>query len=214
MALYDVKPRFRALLQGMVPLLKSIHPDWITLAALGCSIAAAALFQIAGVHRWAFLAIPLLLFVRIALNALDGMVAQATGKARPFGEVLNEATDRLSDAVILLGIAISPLSSLLWGTAAAAAVLFSSYVGILGKAVGSGRQYGGVLGKADRMLYLGLTCVAAFFLGNPILIRTPGPGGYAIRLFDFLLGAFAVLGLITAAQRVGTIHRTLRGMRA
>jgi CDP-diacylglycerol---glycerol-3-phosphate 3-phosphatidyltransferase len=211
MALYDVKPRFRALLQGLVPLLKSIHPDWITLAALGCSIAAAALFQIAGAHRWAFLAIPLLLFVRIAMNALDGMVAQATGKARPFGEVLNEATDRLSDAAILLGIAVSPLSSLAWGTAATVAVLFSSSVGILGKAAGAGRQYGGVLGKADRMLYLGLTCVAAFFLGNPVLFA--GAAGLSIRLFDFLLGAFAALGVITAIQRVGTIHRTLRGAR-
>jgi len=215
MALYDVKPRFRALLQGLVPLLKSIHPDWITLMALGCSLVAAALFQITPAHRWAFLAIPLLLFVRIALNALDGMVAQATGKARPFGEVLNEATDRLSDTTILLGIAVSPLSSLAWGTAAIVAVLFSSYLGILGKAVGAGRQYGGVLGKADRMLYLGLTCVAAFFLGNPILYSgAEGPAGLSIRLFDFLLGAFAVLGVITAAQRVQTIHRTLRGVRA
>jgi phosphatidylglycerophosphate synthase len=213
MALYDVKPRFRALLQGMIPLLKSIHPDWITLMALACSIAAAALFQITPARRWPFLAIPLLLFVRIALNALDGMVAQATGKARPFGEVLNEATDRLSDAVILLGIAVSPLSSLAWG--ATAAVLFSSYVGILGKAVGAGRQYGGVLGKADRMLYLGLTCVAAFFLGNPILYSGAAePAGLSIRLFDFLLGAFAVLGVITAAQRVEMIHRKLRGVRA
>lgn len=207
MALYDVKPGFRALLSGLVPVLRPIHPDWITFSALVCSIAAAGLFQPAERLRWPFLAIPLLLLARITLNALDGMVAQATGKARAFGEVLNEGTDRLSDVVILIGIAVSSLSSLAWGTAATVAVLLSSYVGILGKAVGAGRQYGGVLGKADRMLYLGLACVAAFFVGNPVLARA---GGAGLALFDCLLGAFAALALVTALQRVLAIHRILR----
>jgi CDP-diacylglycerol--glycerol-3-phosphate 3-phosphatidyltransferase len=206
-ALYDVKPRFRALLSGLVPALRPIHPDWITLAALLCSIAAAGLFQSAERLRWPFLAIPLLLLARITLNALDGMVAQATGTARAFGEVLNEGTDRLSDVAILIGIAVSPLSSLAWGTPATVAVLLSSYAGILGKAVGAGRQYGGVLGKADRMLYLGLACLAASFVGNPVLVR---PGGIGLTLFDCLLGAFAVLALVTAFQRVLAIQRRLR----
>ena len=211
MALYDVKPRFRALLSGLVPILRCVHPDWITLLGLACSIAAAWLFQSAERLRWPFLAIPLLLLLRITLNALDGMVAQATGKARAFGEVLNEGTDRLSDVAILLGIAVSPLASLGWGTAATVAVLLSSYVGTLGKAVGAGRQYGGVLGKADRMLYLGLVCVASFFIGNPVVARVDmGP----ITLFDSLLGAFAGLALVTAIQRVLAIHGILRERRA
>ena len=61
MALYDVKPRFRALLSGLVPILRCVHPDWITLLGLACSIAAAWLFQSAERLRWPFLAIPLLL---------------------------------------------------------------------------------------------------------------------------------------------------------
>jgi CDP-diacylglycerol--glycerol-3-phosphate 3-phosphatidyltransferase len=205
-ALYDVKPRFRALLQGLVPALRPVHPDWITLAGLACSVLAAALFQAAGQRRWLFLVIPLLLLLRITLNALDGMVAQATGKARPFGEVLNEVTDRLSDVAILLGLAMSPLSSLPFGTTAVVAVLLSSYVGVLGKAVGAGRQYGGILGKADRMLYLGLACIAAFFAGNPPLFRAFGA---PLTLFDCVLAAFTLLALITAVHRVTAIHRAL-----
>ncbi len=211
MSLYDVKPRFRALLSGLVPIVRPIPADWITMAGLLCSVGAAWLFQSADRLRWPFLVIPLVLLARITLNALDGMVAQATGTARPFGEVLNEATDRLSDVFILLGIAVSPLSSLAWGTAATVAVLLSSYVGILGKAVGAGRQYGGVLGKADRMLYLGLVCVAAYFVGNPVLAR---PNGVHLTLFDALLGAFAALALLTALQRVRMIHDALREKRA
>ena len=206
MALYDVKPRFRALLRGMMPALQAIHPDWITLWGLLCSLLAAALFQTAEADRWPFLVIPVLLLLRIVFNALDGMVAQATGKARAFGEVLNEMTDRLSDLSILLGIAVSSLSSLPWGVAAAVLVLLSSYAGLLGKAVGAGRQYGGILGKADRMLYLGLVCLAAFFVGNPIVMAS---GPVSLRLFDLLLAAFAVLALLTTAQRVASIHRAL-----
>lgn len=186
----------------MVGPLRSVHPDLITLAGLLCSLLAAALFRIAETARWPFLAIPALLLLRIVCNALDGLVAQATGRARAFGEVLNELTDRVSDLAILLGIAISSLSSLTWGVAASSAVLLSSYVGILGKAVGTGRQYGGILGKADRMLYLGIACVAAFFVGNPAVLG-------AIRLFDALLGAFAALAIVTTIQRVAAIHRAL-----
>jgi hypothetical protein len=72
--------------------------------------------------------------------------------------------------------------------------------------VGAGRQYGGVLGKADRMLYLGLTCVAAYFVGNPVLLES---GSTTLRLFDALLAAFTVLALVTTAQRVAVIHRAL-----
>jgi len=211
-ALYDVKPRFRAMLQGLVPILSRVHPDWITMAGLACSVLAAVLFQAAEQRRVLFLVIPLLLLLRITLNALDGMVAQATGKARAFGEVLNEVTDRLSDVAILLGLAVSSLSSLFWGTLAVTAVLLSSYVGVLGKAVGAGRQYGGVLGKADRMLYLGIACIAAYFVGNPALIRARGS---SLSLFDCLLAAFALLALVTAIQRVAAIHRALtHGVRA
>jgi len=205
-ALYDVKPRFRALLQGLMPALRGIHPDWITFAGLLCSVAAAFLFQGAEAARWRFLVIPVLLLLRIMCNALDGMVAQATGKARAFGEVLNEMADRLSDVAILAGIAISSLSTLAWGLAATVSVLLSSYAGLLGKAVGAGRQYGGVLGKADRMLYLGLVCVAAFFMGNPVVLES---GNISLRLFDALLAAFTVLALVTTAQRVSAIHRAL-----
>ena len=219
MALYDVKPKFRVLLQGLVPALSPIHPDWITLGGLACSVLAAILFQWAEERRWLFLVIPLLLLVRITLNALDGLVAQATGKARAFGEVVNEGCDRLSDAAIILGVACSPLSSLKWGVLALTGVFLSSYAGILGKSVGAGRQYGGVLGKADRMLYLGLVCVAAFFLGNPILFEAgagsdSGAGSAAhtmppLRLFDALLLLFALLSIVTIVQRVRAIHRAL-----
>ncbi len=209
MALYDVKPKFRQLLSRLLPWLEPVHPDVLTWGALACSVASAILLSCAYRHRWLLLVIPLLLFVRIALNALDGLLAQATGKARPFGEVLNEATDRLADMTVLFGIAYSPFSSIRWGAPAVAAVLFSSYIGILGKAVGAGRQYGGLFGKADRMLWFGLACLAAYFFGNATLFRIPR--GPSVELFDGLLALFTPMACLTSLQRVFQIHKTLSG---
>lgn len=208
MGIYSIKPAFRRALSGLLPWLRPFHPDVLTWAALVCAIASGVLFSVAPAHSWPLFVIPVLLFVRTALNALDGMLAEVTGKARVSGEVLNEATDRAADIAILLGLSYSPLASLRWGAPAIVAVLFSSYVGILGKAVGVGRQYGGVLGKADRMLWLGIACVLASFTGNFEVMRL---GDNPIRLFDFVLILFFVLACVTSLQRLARIRAALAG---
>lgn len=45
-------------------------------------------------------------FLRLALNALDGLVARDLGPARPWGEVLNEVSDRLADLALFVGAAL------------------------------------------------------------------------------------------------------------
>jgi phosphatidylglycerophosphate synthase len=123
---------------------------------------------IGGLLLWAGARVPvLLLFVplvalgRTALNALDGLVARRAGLARPWGEVLNELGDRLADVALLGGLALAPTSDGRLGAAALVATLLASQVGVLGKAAGGPRQYGGVMGKADRMLYLALAALVA-----------------------------------------------------
>ena len=108
MGLYDMKPRFRQVLNPLADRLGWLHPDAITLAGLGASALALLCFFGALRQRWLLLLVPCLLFVRIACNALDGLVAQRTGRARAFGEVLNEGVDRLSDVVLLFGLGFTP----------------------------------------------------------------------------------------------------------
>src|SRR5258708_54379 len=95
MGIYNIKPWFRSQLQPLVKMLWNVHPDVLTWSALGLSIASGAL--LCNSYDRPFLAVLVvpLLFARLALNALDGMLAQQTGKARPAGEVLNEVSDRL-----------------------------------------------------------------------------------------------------------------------
>ena len=210
MALYDIKPRFRQLLIPIADRLAWLHPDCITAAGLGVSILAFLCLRGASTHHWLLLLVPWWLVVRIACNALDGLVAQRTGKARAFGEVLNEGTDRLADVILLLGLGITPWASFPLAALATVAVLLSSYAGILGKAVGVDREYGGVLGKADRMLWMGLTALIVWKMnGAPIRIAN-----LEFRsAFDLMLALFVPLALVTAWQRLVRIRTRLQSLR-
>jgi CDP-diacylglycerol--glycerol-3-phosphate 3-phosphatidyltransferase len=163
MGVYAIKPRFQQALLGIERRLvaRRVHPDYLTLGALALSLAGAGLLIGA---RWLpglLLGVPFVAIVRLALNALDGMVARDLGVARPWGEVLNELCDRLSDTALLLG---ATLASGVWapaGVAAVVLVLLSSYLGLAVKAAGGPRLYLGVMGKADRMIALAVASVAA-----------------------------------------------------
>ena len=171
MGLYGIKPRFQQALAGVVGFLvrRRVHPDVLTLSAvtLAC-LGGAALY---GSHwaPWLLLLLPPVALGRTALNALDGLVAAGAGLARPWGEVLNEFCDRLSDVALFTGLAPAPGSDARLGAAALVLMLLSSYLGTLSKAAGGRRQYGGVMGTADRLAYLSLASVAAFALpGWPV----------------------------------------------
>lgn len=207
MGLYDIKPRFRQILTPLADRLAWLHPDAITAAGLGASVLALLCLFGATQQRGLLLMVPGLLAARIACNALDGLVAQRAGKARPFGEVLNEGLDRLSDVALLLGLGATPWASFPLAAWTTVAVLLASYAGLLGKAVGVGREYGGILGKADRMLWMGLAAILAWVIGpTPIRIA-----GLAFRsVFDVMLGCFLPLAVITAIQRVKRIHARLQ----
>jgi CDP-diacylglycerol--glycerol-3-phosphate 3-phosphatidyltransferase len=202
MGIYSIKPGFQRSLRGVEMLLvrRGVHPDYLTLAAVGLSLVGGAALYGAWVAPWLLLVVPGLALGRIALNALDGLVARGTGLARPWGEVLNELCDRLSDVALFAGVALAPGSDAGLGAAVLVAMLVSSYVGTAAKAAGGRRQYGGVMGKADRMIMLSVACVAAFALP-------------ALPVFRFFL-ALVLVGLcVTIFQRLRATYADLQSAR-
>ncbi len=198
MGIYAIKPAFQRSLRPVEDLLveRRVSPDAITLGALGLSAAGGAAFAFAAQQPLALLAAPAVALGRTALNALDGLVAKRTGKARPWGEVLNEFSDRLADVALLGGLALSGLADLRLAAGALVAVLLASYLGILSKAAGGPRQYGGVMGKADRMILLGTAAPLAIVFDPNVVINA----------FFALVLAGAV---ITIVQRGAKTHGDL-----
>jgi CDP-diacylglycerol---glycerol-3-phosphate 3-phosphatidyltransferase len=190
MGVYTMKSAFQRSLGGPEAWLvaRRVHPDVLTGAALALAVLGGALLWAGARTPALLLLVPLLALGRTALNALDGLVARRTGLARPWGEVLNEAGDRLADVALLGGLALAPTIDGRLGAAALVAVLLASYLGVLSKAAGGPRQYGGVMGKADRMLYLALAALAAGLAGRPEWLNA--------YLVVVLAGA-----LVTCAQR-------------
>lgn len=156
-SVYDLKPAFQRLLRPIVGRLASLGatPNAITLLALALSGACGAALALFPESRWAWAALPAVLLARMALNAIDGMLAREFGMQTRLGAYLNEIGDILSDAALYFPLALSRLFSPI------AAVLFvflgalSETIGILSQALGGGRRYEGPMGKSDRAVLVG-----------------------------------------------------------
>jgi phosphatidylglycerophosphate synthase len=131
-----------------------IHPDTVSYSSIIASLAAGTCFFSAGRMPALLIVAPLLCYFRLWLNMLDGMVALASGKASPRGEILNDLPDRLSDILIFAGVAHSGLCHPLTAYWAMIFALMTAYVGTLGQAVGVQREFSGIMSKPWRMVAL------------------------------------------------------------
>lgn len=157
-SIYQLKPRFQSLLRPLVRrfAVSGITANGVTLAAMLASLALGVLLgAMGGEHRMLFLLLPLWMFLRMALNAIDGMLAREFGQQSALGAYLNELSDVISDAALYLPfVVIAP-----FGWAGVGAVVFlaavSEMAGALGPMIGAGRRYDGPMGKSDRAFVFG-----------------------------------------------------------
>ena len=131
-----------------------VHPDVISYSSIVASALAGLCFWQSGKYWWLLVAGPVLCYLRLWLNMLDGMVALAAGKASWRGEILNDLPDRISDVLIFVGVAYSGLCAPAAGYWAAIFALLTAYVGMFGQAVGVQREFSGVMSKPWRMVTL------------------------------------------------------------
>lgn len=157
MTLYDLKPRFQALLRPLVAALhaRGVTANAVTLAACAASIVLGIALCVFADRTTLFLLLPAFLFVRMALNAIDGMLAREFGQKTPLGAYLNELTDVVADAALYLPFAFLPhFGALEIGVFVFLAAL-SEMTGAVGPMIGASRRYEGPLGKSDRAFVLG-----------------------------------------------------------
>jgi CDP-diacylglycerol---glycerol-3-phosphate 3-phosphatidyltransferase len=191
-SLYTLKPRFQALLRPLVAWLaaRGITANAVTVVAAVGSVAVAGIVTWKADNRIVFLLMPLWLFVRMALNAVDGMLAREFGQKSRLGAYLNEIGDVVSDAALYAPFAlVAP-----FGPLDVAAVIFlatlSEFAGVLGPPIGASRRYDGPLGKSDRALVFGaLACWI-------------GVGGAMPAWLYWLMPVIWILLLVTTVNRV------------
>lgn len=191
-SIYELKGRFQNLLR---PITRALAKVGVT--ANGVTVAALLLSAAVGFACWlvpsakVLLLLPIALFVRMGLNAIDGMLAREHGQKSVLGGFLNELGDVLSDAFLYLPLAFRPefCSSAVFMFCGMA--FLTEFVGVVAVSQGASRRYDGPMGKSDRAFFFGAIGLA---LGQGV---SPSIWLTAVLWLGVLLGAF------TVARRVG-----------
>ena len=184
------KNRGRLLLRPVVTLLARlrISPSAVTVAALPRSVGAAWFFA-TGRFIWA----GVLAAIVGLCDSLDGELSRLTGKASPSGAFLDSNVDRVSEALILVGLYwyYAPLNR--WfGLLAILALVFSLLVSYV-RARAEGVGYECKVGIFERPVRVIVILVGAFILGR--------------RYMPWALGLTALGSFITVIQRLVYVLR-------
>ncbi|HEY7182866.1 MAG TPA: CDP-alcohol phosphatidyltransferase family protein [Blastocatellia bacterium] len=191
-SIYDLKPRFQNLLRPLAPSLTrlGVTPNLITWAALIGSISAGSLVWLAGDRAAVMALLPAWLLIRMALNALDGMIARECRMVTSRGAALNELGDLLSDLALYLPLAYLRAAALWPVIAFVFGAALTEFCGVLGQALGGRRVYDGPMGKSDR----------AAFIGALALLTLVAP--QVIGVWPWIFTLAALLTLLTCRNRL------------
>ncbi|HKP87926.1 MAG TPA: CDP-alcohol phosphatidyltransferase family protein [Blastocatellia bacterium] len=198
-SVYDLKPRFQNLLRPIMRKLAALGftPNAVTMIAIIGSIMVGAIVSQAARAPALLVLLPAWLFARMALNAIDGMMARELNMSTNLGAALNEMGDAVSDLGLYLPLAF------VYEQAAWPVIAFSiggvltEFGGVLGRALGASRHYEGPMGKSDRAFIVGALGLATFFIPD------------ASKLWPWVFSVAALLTLFTCWNRVSKALKEL-----
>lgn len=190
-SIYQLKPAFQKILRPLVAALAKVGftANQVTVSAFLLSALGGAAIACWPAQSWPLLALPALLFIRMGLNAVDGMLAREHGQKSRLGSVLNEMGDVASDAVLYLPFALLPgiSGALVFGVVLVS--VMAEMAGIVAVQIGATRRYDGPFGKSDRAFAFGA-------LGLCLGLGVPAGAWTYI-----LLSIMAALSLLTIFNR-------------
>jgi len=192
MSIYQLKTAFQNLLRPLCKSMadKGITANQVTISALLLSVIWGLLITFNANSAWPLILLPMVLFVRMGLNAVDGMLAREHNMQSKLGAILNELGDVVSDIALFLPLAFVPLFNPYLIVAIVIVALLTEMAGVLSIQIGASRRYDGPMGKSDR----------AFFLGGLALFV--GLGWLAsINTVDIVLILVLILSLVTVFNR-------------
>ncbi|MGH6933050.1 MAG: CDP-alcohol phosphatidyltransferase family protein [Dongiaceae bacterium] len=190
-SLYDWKPAFQTRLRPYAERLhdNGVSPNQVTLAALAIAAVEGALL-LAWPGAWfPLLLLPAVLFLRLALNAIDGIMAREHGQTTKLGKVLNELGDMLADGFLYLPLMAAPGTPRVLIGLAVLAGIATEFTGVLAEAIAGERRYDGPCGKSERALAFGAAGLAMALGASPDW------------WFDLLMLAIILLSVRTAWNR-------------
>ena len=192
MSIYALKPRFQALLRPAAAAMfrSGISANEVTLGAAVASVAIGAYVAWRAPATLPFLGLPVWMLLRMALNALDGVLAREFGQKSVLGAYLNELGDVVADAALYAPFAFVAPFAPGWVVAVIILAGISEFAGVLGPVVGASRRYDGPMGKSDRAFVFG---ALGLWIG-----LDPAPPAWV----GWILPVIAALCVVTIVNRV------------
>ncbi len=190
-SIYDLKPRFVALLRPIAGRLaaRGVTANAVTLAAMLGSVLVGVILAIWPECLRLWLILPVFLFLRMAANAIDGILAREFAMKSRLGAILNEVGDVVSDTALYLPFAVLGGVNGFWVVLAIIVAIIGEMTGVLGQVIGASRRYDGPMGKSDRATVFGLI---GFLIGIGV------PLGSWI---NWAMIVITLLGIITLINR-------------
>jgi CDP-diacylglycerol--glycerol-3-phosphate 3-phosphatidyltransferase len=177
-----------------------VSPDTISIVSLICAFFAGLSFYYSPEYQGLTLLAGILVIFNSLFDALDGVIARKSNRATPRGDFLDHVIDRYSDIFIICSIFFAGYVSWQVGVTAIVGVLLTSYLGTQAQALNLGRYYGGIMGRADRLVVIIISAFANSVYPASI-------AGFAILGWAVIL--IAVTSHITAFQRIFYIWNRL-----
>jgi CDP-diacylglycerol---glycerol-3-phosphate 3-phosphatidyltransferase len=193
-SIYDIKPAFQNLLRPLTRGLAAagVTANQVTGSAtiLSCVVGACVWFF--PIAHWPLLVMPGFLLARMALNAIDGMLAREHGMKSRLGAMLNEIGDVVSDTALYLPLAVVPGFDARLITIAVVLALITEVTGVAAIQIGASRRYDGPMGKSDRAFVFGLLA---------LLIGIGTPHGHWLDIVQVFIVALLIWTILNRARR-------------
>ena len=189
-SIYQLKPAFQNLLRPVTATLArvGVTANQVTFVAMLLSFVVGFCLWQFHFEPWPLLLIPIFLFIRMALNAIDGMLAREHGQKSALGAMLNELGDVLSDAALYLPFAVLPGVSPMLVVWVVLLSVISEMSGVAALQIGASRRYDGPMGKSDRAFVFGALALALWL-------------GWMGEWVNWLLGGMLLLLALTTLNR-------------
>jgi CDP-diacylglycerol---glycerol-3-phosphate 3-phosphatidyltransferase len=183
-SIYDIKPAFQRILRPLTRLLANagVTANQVTVVAVALSCGVGTCVAVWPSERWPLLVMPAFLFVRMALNAIDGMLAREHDMKSNLGAILNEVGDVVADTALFLPLSVVPRFNPYLVVLCTILAAISEMTGVVAVQIGATRRYDGPMGKSDRAFAFGLLALLAG-LGVPMAPWV----SYALSLIAVLL---------------------------
>lgn len=196
-SIYQFKSRFQAILRPMVNQLanKGITANQVTIAAVFLSAMSGLIIALWPAEHWPYLLLPFTLFMRMALNAIDGMLAREHHMQSKLGAFLNELGDVISDTLLYLPFALIPSGSGWMVVVICLLAIITEMTGLIAIQVGGARRYDGPMGKSDRALAFGFIALLL---------------GFGVNIVDCLLIIFYLIILLLIVTIYNRTSKALR----